>query len=306
MMLVIFLYMIIASSFTIGKLGLQYLQPIFFVGIRMTLSGLLLLGYLYFFRRARLTIKKEHYKDMVSIILFHVFIAYVTEFWALERLSSSKACLFYSLTPFLAAIFSYFWFSERMTIRKWIGLGVGFFSFFPVLVLGGQSEGSSIFGAFSLPELAMMISVISSTYAWIVVRKLGQQGYSMFMINGIGMLGGGLLALATSAIFEGAPKLLSVAGSWSTDFLMMSLYLALLILLSNVIFYNLYGYLLQRYTVTFISFVGFLTPLFAAFYGWLFLGESVSTSFFVTLLFVSFGLYIFYQEELRQGYIVKR
>ncbi len=303
MMLVAFLYMIIASTFTIGKLGLQYLQPLFFVGIRMVLSGCFLLGYLYFFRRARLTIRKEHYKQFAAIILFHIFIAYITEFWALQHLSSSKVCLFYSLSPFLAAIFSYFWFAERMTIIKWVGLGIGFMAFLPVF-LSGASNGSG--GFFSWPELAMLLSVVSSTYAWIVVRSLGQAGYSMFMINGIGMLGGGFLALASSLVFEGMPTVHSVSGVFTTDLLAASVYVGLLILLSNVIFYNLYGYLLHRYTVTFISFAGFLTPLFAALYGWLFLGESVGTSFFVTLVFVSLGLYLFYQEELRQGYILKR
>lgn len=306
MMLVAFLYMIIASSFTIGKLALQYLQPLFFVGIRMVISGLLLLGYLYLFRRSSFKIRKEHYKYFLSIILFHIFIAYVSEFWALQHMNSSKVCLFYNLSPLLAALFSYFWFSERMTMKKWVGLGIGFLSFVPILLCGGSGAGESGEGMFFLPEIAMFISVVSSTYAWIVVRKLGQEGYSMFMINGVGMLGGGLLALTTSFFVEGMPTLKFLSGSYATDFMMASFYVGLLILLSNVIFYNLYGYLLRRYTVTFISFAGFLTPFFAALYGWIVLGERVGSSFFITLGVVSVGLYLFYQEELRQGYIVKR
>lgn len=305
MVLVAFLYMIIASTFTIGKLALQYLQPIFFVGIRMVFSGLLLLGYLYFFRRFQLIFRREDRWSFLSIILFHIFFSFVAEFWALQYLNSSKVCLFYSLSPFIAAVFSYFLFSEKMTFKKFIGLAIGFCAFLPVFISNADAGQSAVW-FLSWPELAMLLSVVSATYGWTVVRKLGRSGYSMFMINGIGMLGGGLLSLVASFIFEGWPTIRSVSGSLPTDLLASAGYTLLLIVLANVVFYNLYGHLLHRYTVTFISFAGFTTPLFAALYGWVLLGESVGVSFFITVLLVSIGLYIFYQEELRQGYIVSR
>lgn len=305
MVLVAFLYMIIASTFTIGKLALRYLQPIFFIGVRMVLSGLLLLGYLYFFRRSQLIFRREDRWNFLTIILFHIFFSFVAEFWALQYLSSSKVCLFYSLSPFIAAIFSYLWFSEIMTFRKFLGLAIGFCAFLPVFI-SNTDAGQSAVWFLSWPELAMLLSVVSATYGWTVVRQLGRSGYSMFMINGIGMLGGGLLSLVVSFLLKGWPTMHSVSGSLPRDLLAISGYTLLLILLANVVFYNLYGYLLHRYTVTFISFAGFSTPLFAALYGRVFLGESVGGSFFLTVFLVSIGLYIFYQEELRQGYIVSR
>lgn len=305
MVLVAFLYMIIASTFTIGKLALQYLQPIFFVGIRMVLSGGLLLGYLYFFRYSQLVFRRKDRWLFFSIILFHIFFSFVAEFWALQYLNSSKVCLFYNLSPFIAAAFSYLWFAEKMTFKKFVGLTIGFCAFLPVFISNADAGGRAVW-FLSWPELAMLLSVVSATYGWTVVRKLGRSGYSMFMINGIGMLGGGLLSLVVSFILEGWPKIRPVSGLLSMDVLAITGYTLLLILLANVLFYNLYGYLLHRYTVTFISFAGFLTPLFAAFYGWVLLGESVGVSFFATVFFVSLGLYMFYQEELRQGYIVPR
>jgi len=305
MVLVIFLYMVIASTFTIGKLALEYLHPMFLIGLRMTTAGSLLLGYLYFFKRSALKFKKEHLFDFIVIILFHIFFAFVAEFWALQYLTSSKICLFYNLSPFITAIFSYFWFSEKMTIKKVFGLLIGFFAFLPVLIAGESSDFfSSRFLFFSWPELAMLFSVVSACFGWIIVRKLGRDGYSMLTINGVGMLGGGLLSFLMSFFFEGTPTLKAISGSFATNVGMALLYTMLLILLANVLFYNLYGYLLKHYTATFLSFAGFLTPFFAAVFGWMFLGESVNTSFFVTIFLVLIGLYLFYQEELRQGYIV--
>ena len=304
MYLVCFLYMIIASTFTIGKLVLQYVQPIFFIGVRMVLGGSLLLGYHYFFGRTRIVLKKKHIFDFLFIIVFHIFVAFVAEFLALQYLNSSKVCLFYNLSPFITAVFSYFWFSERMTTKKFFGLIFGVLGFLPIIIVG--ANGSSAIGVVSWPELLMFVSVMSSSYGWIVVRNLGRQGYSIILINGIGMLGGGILALITSFFFEGYPALKVVSSSASTDFFVFIGYTVLLILLANVFFYNLYGFLLHRYTATFLSFAGFLTPIFASFYGFIFLQETVGWSFFLTIFFVFVGLYIFYQEEIRQGYIVKK
>jgi drug/metabolite transporter (DMT)-like permease len=78
-----------------------------------------------------------------------------------------------------------------------------------------------------------------------------------------------------------------------------------MILIANIIFYNLYGYLLKKYTATFLSFVGFVTPLFAAFFEWFFFGTMVPHEFFLTVCIVGAGIFIFYQEELKQGYIVR-
>lgn len=308
MFLVAFLYMIIASTFTIGKLALQYVQPIFFIAIRMLLAGLLLLGYLYFFRRSKLFFHKKNLWDFVSIIIFHIFFSFVLEFWALNHLNSSKVCIFYNLSPFISAIFSYFWFGEKMTKKKFLGLSLGFLGFLPIIIARGGAGEVSLGAVWFLswPELMMLFSVTSSVYGWTVVRKLAWQGYDIILINGIGMLGGGILSLITSFFVEGYPTINRVSDSMATDLFTCFGYMLLLIFLANVVFYNLYGFLLHRYTVTFLSFAGFLTPLFAAGYGWIFIGEAVGWSFFLTIFLVFWGLYLFYQEELRQGYIVSK
>jgi EamA-like transporter family. len=59
MYLVLLMKMLFASTFTMGKAVLQYLNPIFFTGLRMTIGGLILLAWLYFFKREKFSIKKR-------------------------------------------------------------------------------------------------------------------------------------------------------------------------------------------------------------------------------------------------------
>ena len=114
------------------------------------------------------------------------------------------------------------------------------------------------------------------------------------MVNGIGMMGGGLLALLTSYIWEEIPT----EQMADTNFAMLLVYMFALILISNVICYNLYGFLLRRHSATFLSFAGFTTPLFAALFGRIFLKEELAWNFFATIAFVFIGLYLFCKDEL--------
>jgi len=299
MFLVLFLYALSAASFTIAKAALAYAQPIFFVGIRMFIAGVMLLGY-YVFQRGSFLIPRKDWGRFALIILVHIYLAFVLDLVALNYMTSFKGAFIYNLSPFVAALFSYFYFDERMTYKKWLGLGIGFLGFVPEFVAPAPSEYvAGGIGFISWPELMMIGSVVSAVIGWTVVRSLVKDDYSPFFINGIGMVGGGVLALVTSPLLE----------TWDvtlvTDWKAFIYLLLLIIFFANIIFYNLYGFLLKTYTATFLSFAGFLTPLFAALFGWFFLHESIAWHFFFSVIVVAIGLTIFYFEELRQGYIVR-
>jgi drug/metabolite transporter (DMT)-like permease len=299
MILIAFLYLVCASSFTISKAALSYVSPLFFTGSRMVLSGIILLGYDYFTNRKRFSLQRQHYLLFGQIVLFYIYFAYVFDIVALKYLTSAKACLLYSLSPFLTALFSYFWFAELMTPKKWVGLFIGFAGFLPVLL--AENNEDKIAGTFiSWPELMLFGAVLSSVYGWILIRKLVREhDYSSAVINGVGMLGGGVLAFISSFLYEGISPL-------PIDNVFYFIYYTVfIVIVANIIFSNLYTVLLKKYTATLLSFAGFTAPLFAAVLGWFFLEETISWEFFATTGFVLVGLYLFYQEELRQGYIAK-
>ena len=294
MILILFMYMILASTFTIGKAALFYVQPIFFIGMRMLVAGGILFTFLYIFRRHWLRFEKKHLYLFAQITFFHIYIAYVLEFIALQNISSAKACLLYNLSPFITALFSYLFFAEKLSTKKWVGLAIGFSGFLPTLIGCVPTEGPSIL-CISIPEILLLGSVVSSVQGWIVMKRLVRhEGYSPVLVNAVGMLSGGILALLTSLLFETGPLIYDKPDAVH----MVILYGILAIIAANIIFYNLYGWLLHQYSATFLSFAGFTCPIFAAVYGWLFLHEVVSGSFFLSVGIIVIGLYLFYQEEL--------
>ena len=120
------------------------------------------------------------------------------------------------------------------------------------------------------------------------------------MANGTSMLIGGLLAFSHSFIVESwTPTPIAVGNV--EPFLKWTLVITLVY---NLLCYNAYGMLLKRFTATFLSFIGLLSPIFASISGWLFLDEPLSWTILLSTSVVSIGLLIFYRAELKQGYIV--
>lgn len=182
-----------------------------------------------------------------------------------------------------------------------IGFGIGFLGFIPVLMM--QSGSESLMTAFSIisyPELAVMGAALFSVYGWVLLRVVVKdQTVSPLAANGVSMLIGGALALGHSYLVEAwAPALTE------THFYPCLKWVSIMTFLSNIICYNLYGYMLRRFTATFLSFMGLLSPIFASLTAWILLGERPSWIIFGSTTILCMGLFIVYRAELKQGYIV--
>ncbi len=300
MILVVLLYLFFSLTFTFGKAAITYGGAVFFTGSRMLIGGLLLTAFYVLTNRsdARKFLGLKYARLWLVLAIFNIYLTNVLEFWGLQTLPAAKASFIFSLSPFFAAIFSYLFFGERMTHKKLLGLFIGFLGFIPILIHTSPAEDLlNDFSIFSFGELALIAAAMTNALGWIIMRhSIHKKAYPSVLSNGMSMILGSFMILPTSYIVE----------TWSplpiSNYAKFGFYIILLVITSNILAYNLYGILLKKYTATFLSFGGFMTPLFAALTGWVFLGETVSWQFFVSAAAVFCGLFIFYQEELRLGY----
>jgi len=258
----------------------------------MLVAGPILLFYHSVIKKGSIRFKWSHLSYFVQLTIFGMYFNYLIRFWALHDLPASKVSFLFNFSPFFSALYSYFIFKERMTRLQWVGLAIGFTGLIPLLfttTLAEQELGQFLF--LSWQEIGVLTSVALHSYCWILVRKLVKdKQYTPMMVNGISMTCGGLMALITSMYFDGPFPVTNVP-----EFLKWS---AVIILISNIICHNLYAFLLRHYTATFLSFAGFLSPLFSALYGWGLLGERITWHFFLSAVLVFIGLYLFYRHEL--------
>ena len=278
-------------TFPLAKLAMHYVDsPLFFLTIRMLLAGSGMLLTSFFITSKRFLMSFKDFLLLCAAGFFGVFLAFGCEFWALQFVSSIKVNLFYSLSPFMTALLSYIFYQENLSLKKIAGLFVGFMGMIP-LSLGGSSSFTSYLPT-SVYDLGLLISVASAAYAWFLIKELMNKGIPMLFINGGMTFLGGCMCLFTHALTANG-TFIPLVTSWN----MMLSCMVGLIIISNVIGYTMYGYLLNSYSLTLLSFTGFLCPLFGLMYSYLFMGEPFSWGYVVSLVCVFVGLMLFYFDE---------
>ncbi len=299
MIQIFFVFGLLASAITANKFILYSFPPVLFAGIRMTVSGILLLTYALLSTSAHLKILyiKRDFIKIVFIALLTMYITPICKAYALKYLLSSKASLFGTLDPLLTALYSYILFNEKLTLPKIGGLLLGVIGVLVLLLSTSPLEETiGTLSIFSYPELAAIGAVAVSRYGWLMVQTmLKKELYAPVELNGLLMLLGGCCALITSYI----------AGDFSqVTFKHTSTFygaLAYTIIVGNIIAYTIYASLLKRYSATLVALSGFSVPLFVALYGYLFLNESLHFSFFIALGFIFMGVLVFYRQEYRKS-----
>ena len=294
MILIIIHYALFALTLITTKLIFLCCKPIFYTATRFTLSGVFMMTYQYLYTNESFRIKKEHLWIFFQLAFIGIYITYIIRFWGFLFMTSAKSMFMFNLAPFATALLSYFLLNDRMTWKQWLGLAIAFIGFIPILKTSAMTTTSSSAPTpiLSLPEIAVLASVIGQSYAWILIKKLMREThYSPTLINGTTMFAGGLFALITAPFFEGWYPVTN-----TMDFIQLLLFV---IVIGNLICQNLYAYLLKTYTATFLSFAGFMSPFFAAFYGWIWFGENTTWHFYASSVIVLIGLALFYQDELK-------
>ena len=295
MFLVFLVNILYAFICPLGKAALAYTSPLFLTGFRMILGGCIILGYQYFFRRAHFKITASAWRPLVIASVFAIYLTNWLEFAALDYLSPAKTTFLYNLYPFVSALLSFLYVNEQLSRLKWLGILCGILGSLPLLISADPAGPSLIkyFGIVSLPEIALLISVIACPLGWLFIQNaVCKHNCDSIMANGITMLFGGLLALMHSystELWQPVP-ISNIRG--------FALTTGSLLLLSNIVCNTLYIELLKTYSVTFLSFTGFITPLITALIDWLFFGYTVSPAFYVSSILMATGFYIFYTQEL--------
>lgn len=291
-------------SFSLGKIALQSSSPIFLTAFRMGIAGIFILLFLVIKRSKALRVSKELYLPLFIFSVLALYLTNVFEFWGLKHVSSAKACFLYSLSPFFAMILSYFHFKEKITWQKVTGLAIAMGALIPVFNFKSGSEDLLRFSSFiSWPELSIIAATFCSTYGWIVLRILVKnENLSPLIVNGFGMLLAAIMALGHSLVVDTWNPIPVESGNFFS-FLKSIL---LMTVVSNLICYNLYSYLLKRLTATFLSFVGLLSPIFTSISSFFILGEKISLQIIVSTFFMLIAMWLVYYSELMQGYILNK
>lgn len=295
MILLLLLYAVCATTFTLSKAALSVSTPLAFLAARMLAGGAVLVfaSMLWYGTQSRPRTREALWYTS-AIGLWGILVSYLLDLWSLQYMSSTLSAYLYGLTPFITGIVSYVVLYERLTLLQVCALCIAFAGnsvlWQCVLCDMGPLNWYDV-----LPVLAVIGAMAASSYGWVLMRKaVTTTTLPVLVLNGWSMIFGGIGAAVLQALV-GETGLPITSDAWS-KFLTIT---ALIILASNVIFSNLYGYLLRTYSATFVALAGVTCPLWAFLFGWLFLGESLPlTRMLIATVCLALGLLLFYLHDL--------
>lgn len=281
------LYAISSSTIILSKFLLNFCSPVLLTCIRTGIAGIILLSYAAISRN--ISGFTRHFFTLLQIGLCSFFLSNIIKFFAIKHISSSKAALLATTEPLFAAILAYFMFSESLNLKQGLGMLLAIF--------GSLALSFSFTASYTLSwvDAFIILSVIASSYGALLMRKLIKyENCSVSMVNGISMLFGAVISLFSltgfdSINFQNAHNWWAFVGA-----------LAIMILVSNIFGYQLYGSLLKRHSVAFISCASFTRPIFTSLYNAILFGEKIHASSLISFFIIILGLAIFYACEIQE------
>ncbi len=297
MLAIAFLYLCFTGTMFLGSLILQANHyPLFVAGFRFFGAGVILLSSYYACHKNSMF---EQMRDLLCLPFFkyalclYCFSA-IGFSWGMQYVDPVKACFVFVLAPFITALLLYFLKNEQLTTKKTIGLSIGFTAVIPIILQA--AHGTHHTAPWHLAMLGYLVfgsAVVAFAYGWILNQEMHQTVHApSSLITGTALVVGGF----TTLILAGIARVNATSAMQLTDDFW---WLLLLFAIITAIAYNLYSQLLKRYSATFVAFASFLEPAFGLLYASIFLGQKVSTISLISLMTLGFGLYLFYQEELR-------
>lgn len=269
----IFLAAIWGGSFIFMRISVPEFGAIFTATLRISLAGLSLLLFAYLHKIPLLW--KRNFKFYAVVGFFSAALPFSCFSYAAQFLPSAYSAVINSTAPLFGAMFSIFWLSDRLSLRRLTALLLGIAG---VSVLVGA--GTLLLNLHTLlATFAGLIAAASYAISSILIKKLGQQKNAVATepanegIHPYAMASGSLLMgalMLLPALPFSIPKLIPSTTA--------TLSLLALSLMSTALAQAIFIPLISRIGPTRAMTVTFLIPIFGMLWGYLFLHEAVGIS----------------------------
>lgn len=259
------LFVLLWSTGFIGiRYGIPYAPPFTFVAVRMMIASVLL-------AIISLLITKRFAHDLPTIgksVLVGISIhgAYLGGcFYGIKQgMPAGITALICSLQPVLVSVFSSFFFQEKLSPRKWLGLGLGLAGL--VLVIAPQLEGSGEQGLPTGGVFAIFIALLGGTSGTLLQKKFGA-GVEVLSGTSWQYVATGILMGSLAVILEGGEPI-----TWNASFIFSLTWLIVALSIGAILI--LY-FLLARSSASSVSSLYYLVPAVTAVEAYFLFGEEI-------------------------------
>jgi len=267
-----------STSFVALKLTFRIYDPMFVIWGRQILAAVV---FLFVIKRLwkKCEYRREDVKLLLLMAIFEPCLYFIFEAMALTYTSASQAGILTSTLPMLVAMAAFFTLKEKTTILTWIGFflavtGSVMLSIFSDVTV---SAPDPVLGNFL--EFCAMICATGYT---ITLKRLTER-YDPFFLTAFQCFTGSVFFLPFVFIRDGFPARLELMPSLGVAYLGIAVTLGA---------YGLYSVGIKRVRAgTAAAFIN-LIPVFAVFFGWVFLGETLNMTQYIACGVIFTGVYL--------------
>ncbi len=277
------LVVIWSSTWVAIKIGLEDSPPLLGAGARFAAAGLVLLAFTALRRRS---LRSDW--TLVAILAVAPFaFAYGLVYWGEQYVPSGLAAVLFGVLPLYVGILAGVLLPEE-PLRVWLVVGVVIaigglaLTFAESLELGDSDRALAGAAALALSPIGAAVGNVS------IKRRAAK--LDAVVLNGWGMLGGGLLLLGASAGGEDWG-----AFSWTAESIGSIVYLALV---GSAVAFVVLTVLLRHISAQAMSFLAMLLPFGALLFGAALYNEAITWRAVAGALLVALGLAV---AQLRRG-----
>ncbi|REB05497.1 DMT family transporter [Sporosarcina sp. BI001-red] len=263
---------LMGSSFSVGKIGLQYISPLLMVGVRFVMAGILMVIYV---RITRKPLPKDFstWMKVFLIGLFQTAGVFAAIFISLRTITAGQSAILTFMNPLLVVIFGSLILGMKYHLVQWGGVILGFVGV--MITLGGQFD-------FQFGTILGFGGAISWAIATLLVNRWGKS-LNTWVLSAYQMLFGGLVLLLCSLLFEKVQLVLNPTSVF------VILWLAIM---ASVVQFTMWFFVLQQGNPAKVSSFLFLAPFFGVLTGWLLLHETIGPTVIVGGLCIFGGIFL--------------
>ena len=277
LLLLIFTIITWGYSWVLMKQALEYMGPFTFVALRNSIGAIFLIPLLIRKNSFNLSgIKNSNY-FLVGILQTTAMFALII--YGMKFVTAGKTSVVLYTMPIWTTFLIYFYFKEKLSTSKWLGVLSGFIGILFILgwdVISKQNK-IIIFG-----EILILLAAISWSIANLIIKKR-LYFHSPSIVNGYQLLIGAIFLVVLAVITE---------GFFLVNWTYSSIYIILFTgIIASAVNFSIWFYLINELDINTTTYSSLLVPVFGLLFDYLILGTNLDIGLIAGGIFILFGIY---------------
>ena len=263
------------GTFLLNEIALDDFSPVAIAAYRISLAAIIL-SLICVWKGLLPKFDGRTFGLLTLISLLNSVVPFSLIGWGQLRIDSATTGILLASSPFFSLLLShYMTHDDRFSWNKFVGLVFGFFGVVCLLWQGLLIGGGSLMAMF-----AVVIAAACYSLSAVLIRRLGPMPSLLLVASS--------LAIASLVLL---PILIWWYPPWQQEYSGVTLSAVLFLAIGpTATAYVLRVKIVQNTGAVFMSNVGYLIPLFAVFWGWLFLSQTPTIVMWVSLILIFIGI----------------